>query len=44
MGAALGRAVGLEDSFTVLAFPAGPGERDVFGHVFASLLTPSGVQ
>lgn len=41
LGAALGRAVGLEDLFTVLAFDQGPA-RDQFAHVFAVLLTPAG--
>lgn len=43
LGAALGRAVGLEDSFTVLAFPSGGNAPDTFAHVYASLLTPAGV-
>jgi len=42
LGAALGRAIGLEDSFTVLSFLDPAGGPDLFGHVYASLLTSTG--
>jgi hypothetical protein len=42
LGAALGRAIGLEDRFTVLSFTDPAGGPDLFGHVYASLLTSTG--
>jgi hypothetical protein len=42
LGAALGRAIGLDDSFTVLSFSDLFGGPDLFGHVYASLLTATG--
>lgn len=43
LGAALGKAVGLNAQFTVYGFPSDvPGEADVYGHVFAVLLTSDG--
>lgn len=47
LGAALGEAIGLEATFTVLAFDEGAGPTfwqpiPRFSHVFASLLTPDG--
>jgi len=42
LGAALGRAIGLEDTFTILSFPDPAGGPDLFGHVYASLLTSRG--
>ncbi len=41
LGAALGKAIGMEATFTVLSFPV-EGGGDQFGHVFTSLLTPDG--
>jgi hypothetical protein len=44
-GATLGKAIGLDATLTVLAFPV-PGEapspQDQFCHVYATLLTPAG--